>query len=141
MSKRKRLPFSRNFFGSSSSHLILWLIILGLIALAIFIIGFSFHITLLQGLGGVLRGAALSLFITIVTSREAVLQQNAKEANLARKNGYYIPVFNELKQLYAIIEDAKQKRFPYPQWIKVSDSADGNRTSLTLKPTLCYGSL
>ncbi len=113
MEKRKSLSFFRKLLSSWIS-----LLILSLIALAFFITGELLHNNLLQGLAGVLGGAALSLAITNITSREAVLQQNAKEANLARKNTYYIPVFNELKQLFDRLEEAKQKKLPYPQWIR-----------------------
>ena len=112
MDQRKRLSFFRKLLSSWIS-----LLILSLIALAFFIIGEVLHNNLLQGLAGVLGGAALSLVITNITGREAVLQQNAKEANIARKGTYYIPVFNELKQIYDILGEAKQKRLPYPQWI------------------------
>jgi len=93
-------------------------VIFSVIALAFFIIGELLHNNLLQGLAGVLGGVALSLAITIITSREAVRQQNAKEANLTRKYTYYIPVFTELKQIHDRLEDGKQKKLPYPQGIK-----------------------
>src|SRR6266568_4883299 len=91
------------------------LLVLSLVALALFIFGEFRQNNLLQGLTGVLGGVALTLAVTIITSREAVRQQNAKEANIGRKNVYYIPVFNELKQIYDRLEDGKQKRLPYPQ--------------------------
>ncbi len=93
-------------------------IIFSLIALAFFSIGEFLHNNLLQGLAGVLGGAALSLTITFVTGTEAVREQNAKEANLTRKYTYYIPVFTELKQIHDRLEDGKQKKLPYPQGIK-----------------------
>lgn len=98
----------------------LWvnLSILALIALAVFLIGYFLQNILLQGLGGVLGGATLSLFVTVLTSREAVFQQNAKEANIERKNTYYIPMFNELKQVFDRLEETKKKTLPYPQWIR-----------------------
>ena len=92
-----------------------------MIALAFFIIGYFSQINLLYGFAGVLGGTALSLAITIITSREAVRQQNAKEANITRKYTYYIPIFTELKQLHDILDDAEQKRLPYPQWINGVD--------------------
>src|SRR6266699_1937319 len=77
MDQRKRLSFFRKLLSSWIS-----LLILSLIALAFFIIGEVLHNNLLQGLAGVLGGAALSLAITNITSREAVLQQNATETNI-----------------------------------------------------------
>src|SRR5258708_6984238 len=100
MQRRKRDVFFSKLLSSWAS-----LFILSLIALAFFIIGYFSQINLFYGFAGVLGGTALSLAITIITSREAVRQQNAKEANLTRKYTYYIPIFNELKQLYDIIED------------------------------------
>lgn len=117
MNKRKLLSFFRKFLSSSGS-----IIILSLIALAFFIIGELRQIILFQGLAGVLGGTVLTLFVTNITGREAVSQQNAKEANITRKYTYYIPIFNELKQLHDIMDDAKQKRLPYPQWINGVDS-------------------
>ncbi|MFL5625910.1 MAG: hypothetical protein ACJ788_10005 [Ktedonobacteraceae bacterium] len=113
MAKRKRLSFFRKLLSSWVS-----LLILSLIAVAFFIIGEFLHNTLLQALAGVLGGAALSLAVTIITSKEAVQQQNAKEANITRKYTYYIPVFTELKQIHDRLEDGKQKKLPYPQGIK-----------------------
>lgn len=112
MERRKRHPFFRKRVNSSGS-----ILILSLIALALFIIGEFREIVLLQGFAGVLGGAVLTLFVTNITSGEAVAQQNAKEANLARKNVYYIPLFNELKQLFDLLEEARLRRLPYPQLI------------------------
>ena len=116
MDKRKVFRFFAKFLTTKVT-----LIFLGLFALITFIIGLVSRIAILQGIGGVVGGVVLSLFITIVTSRESVQQQYAKEANIARKDQYYIPMFNELKQLQGRIEDSKQKSLPYPQSIKVSD--------------------
>lgn len=113
MNIRKGLSFFRRFFSPKFSFLFL-----SFFALAFFITGLLIRNSLLQGLGGVVGATALSLFITIVTSREAVSQQNAKETNIARKDAYYIPMFNDLKQVYDALEDAKQKKLPYPQFIK-----------------------
>jgi hypothetical protein len=110
--KRTRYSFFRKLLSSWLS-----LLILSLVALTLFIIGSIANAILLQGLAGVLGGAALSLAVTIITGREAVHQQNAKEANIERKNTYYIPMFNELKQLFDRLEEAKKKTLPYPQWI------------------------
>lgn len=117
MDQRNRRAFFSKLLSSWVSMLIL-----SLIALVLFIIGELLQNNLLQGLAGVFGGVALTLAVTTITSREAVLQQNAKEANLARKNDYYIPVFNELKQTDDSLEGAKQKRLPYPQWIKGMDN-------------------
>jgi uncharacterized membrane protein YcjF (UPF0283 family) len=113
MDERQRRTFSRKLLSSWVS-----LFILALIALAVFIIGYFLQNNLLQGLAGVLGAAALSLFVTIVTGREAVSLQNAKEVNVARKEAYYVPMFSELKQIYDRLEEARQKTLPYPQWIK-----------------------
>lgn len=113
MAKRKRRSLSRKFLSSWVS-----LLILSLIAIAIFIIGQLLHSNLLQGLAGVLGGVALSLAITIITSGEAVRQQNAKDANLTRKATYYVPMFTDLKAIFDRLEEVKQKRLPYPQFIK-----------------------
>jgi hypothetical protein len=121
MAERKRLSFFRKLLSLGVS-----LLILSLIALAFFVVGELLQNILLQSLAGVLGGVILSLFVTMITSREAVQQQNAKEANLARKNTYYIPVFTELKQIYDRLEDGKQKKLPYPQGIK----GMGNEPSL-----------
>jgi hypothetical protein len=112
MVEQKWLFFRRKLFSSWSM-----VISLSLIALTTFISGYLLQSILLQGLGGVFGGAALTLAITLVTGREAVREQNAKAANIARKETYYIPIFNELKQIYDILGEAKQKRLPYPQWI------------------------
>lgn len=121
MDKRKVFQWFRKLLTTTAT-----LIVLAILALATFIIGLVFHIAILQGIGGVVGGAVLSLFITIVTSRETVQQQYAKEANIERKNIYYIPMFNELKQLQDRFEDSQQKTLPYPQWIKVSDNANAS---------------
>ncbi len=112
MGKRKGSSFFRRLLSSWVS-----LITFALAGLILFKVGEFLHSSLLQGLGGVLGGAALSLAITIITSKDTVLQQNAKEANLTRKDAYYIPMFKELKQLHDRIEDARQKKLPYPQFI------------------------
>src|SRR5260370_30706935 len=104
------------------------LFILSLIALAFFLIGDIRQNSLLYALAGVLGGAALSLAITIITSREAVRQQNAKEANIDRKNTYYIPMFNELKDVFDRLEEAKEKSLPYPQTIKGMGMGNEPRT-------------
>lgn len=113
MHRRNRLSFFRKLLSSWVS-----LLILSLFALAFFLIGYFSQNNLLYGLAGVLGGTALSLAIAIITGREAVLQQNAKEANLARKYTYYVPMFNDLKEIFDRLEEARQKRLPYPQWIK-----------------------
>jgi len=84
MGKRKRLSFFRKLFSLRVS-----LLILSLIALAFFVVSELLQNILLQSLAGVLGGVILSLFVTMITTREAVQQQNAKEANLARKNMCY----------------------------------------------------
>jgi len=111
MDKRNR--FFRKLLSSWVS-----LLILLLIALVFFLIGYFTQNNLLYGLAGVLGGTALTLAVTNITSREAVLQQNAKQANLARKDMYYVPMFNDLKQVFDRLEEARQKRLPYPQSIK-----------------------
>jgi hypothetical protein len=110
MDKRNR--FFKNLLSSWVS-----LLILSLIALVFFLIGYFTQNNLLYGLAGVLGGTAITLAVTIITSREAVLQQNAKQANLARKDMYYVPMFNDLKQVFDRLEEARQKRLPYPQSI------------------------
>src|SRR3989442_1297197 len=109
----------RTWYSFFRKRLSSWrmVVIFSLIALAFFIIGEFLHNTLLQGLAAVFVGSALTLTITLVTGREAVREQNAKEANITRKYTYYIPVFNELKQIYDILGEAKQKSLPYPQCI------------------------
>jgi hypothetical protein len=113
MHRLKRLSFFRKLFSSWVS-----LLILSLVALAFFIFGEFRQNNLLYGLAGVFGGTALTLAITIITSGEAVRQQNAKEANITRKNTYYIPIFNELKEVFDRLEACKQKKLPYPQSIK-----------------------
>ncbi len=112
MHSRNRLSFFRKLLSSWVS-----LLILSLFALAFFLIGYFTQNNLLYGLAGVLGATALTLAVTIITSREAVLQQNAKQANLTRKDTYYVPMFNDLKQVFDRLEDARQKRLPYPQSI------------------------
>jgi hypothetical protein len=113
MHSLNRLSFFRKLISSWVS-----LLILSLFALAFFLFGYFTQNNLLYGLAGVLGGTALTLAVTIITSREAVLQQNAKQANLARKDMYYVPMFNDLKQVFDRLEEARQKRLPYPQSIK-----------------------
>src|SRR5258708_19509111 len=86
MHSLNRLSFFRKLISSWVS-----LLILSLFALAFFLFGYFTQNNLLYGLAGVLGGTALTLAVTIITSREAVLQQNAKQANLARKDTYYVP--------------------------------------------------
>jgi hypothetical protein len=50
-----------------------------------------------RGVGGLLAGSSLTVLITTVTAKEAVRQQNAKEANLRRKSEVYGPLHAELK--------------------------------------------
>ena len=63
-------------------------------------------------MAAVFVGSALTLTITLVTGREAVREQNAKEANITRKYTYYIPIFNELKQIYDIFRRSKTEKPP-----------------------------
>lgn len=117
MAKQNWRSYSRRFLSSWIS-----LLILSLIALAFFLIGEFLHNNLFYGLAGVLGATALSLAITIITSGEAVRQQNAKDANLARKERYYVPLFTELKHIVDRLEVAKQKKLPYPQKMKDMDN-------------------
>ena len=107
MDKRTRYSFFRKRLSS-------WrmVVIFSVIALAFFIIGEFLHNNLLQGLAAVFVGSALTLTITLVTGREAVREQNAKEANITRKYTYYIPIFNELKQIYDIFRRSKTEKPP-----------------------------
>ena len=119
MSKRKAFRFFKKFLTTTAT-----LIVLGIFALTVFIIGLIYNLAILLAIGGAVGATVLSLYTTIVTSRESVQQQYTKEANIARKDQYYIPMFNELKQLQSRIEDSKQKSLPYSQWIKVSDNSN-----------------
>ena len=119
MNLRKRFSFFRKFLSSAGG-----IIILSLIALILFIFGDIRQITLLTGLAGVFGGTILTLVVTNITSREAVTQQYAKEANITRKEQYYIPLFTGLKQLHDILEDATHKKRPYPQWIQGVDTEE-----------------
>jgi hypothetical protein len=92
--------------------------ILGLIAILLFGVGLRFQNSLLQGLGGLFAGTALTLMVTILTGKEAVKQQNAKDANINRKDRLYIPVFNELKSIQDRWENAANRREPYPRYVQ-----------------------
>src|SRR5260370_19164410 len=98
----------------------LWkaVIILGLIALVLFGFGLRIQNTLLQNAGWGIGGAVLALAITIITSREAVKQQNAKEANITRKNDLYFPVFTDLKSIQDRWTSAEEKQSPYPRYVR-----------------------
>src|SRR5260370_42675401 len=92
-----------------------------LVAAVAFGLGLHFQNDLVHSLllsaGGVLAGTALTLAVTIITSEEAVKQQNATATNIRRKNELYVPVFIDLKSIQDSWADAAKKNSPYPRYI------------------------
>jgi hypothetical protein len=96
----------------------IWVSLCALIGVVLFGLGLPLQNNLLQGVGGAFAGAALTLAITVITSREAVMQQNAKDANISRKNDLYFPVFTDLKSIQDRWLSAAAENDPYPRYIR-----------------------
>jgi hypothetical protein len=101
------------------------LIAVGILALLVGIVIFVLGSTLptwratplSQLLGGALIGAGLSALIGAAAGRQAIRQQSAKDANLARKRETYGPLYAELKALRTAFSDAQAGTAPLPLWI------------------------
>jgi len=90
------------------------LLIAGLLLL---VLAAALKVDWLRDAGGALFVAGLSLIISTSSGKEAVRQQNAKEANVRRKDEIYGPLHAELKQLRERLEDTSTGKQPYPKWI------------------------
>jgi hypothetical protein len=98
-----------------------WLVMLGVVAIIVGIFLIATRVGLLQVAGGALLGTALALISSTIAGRQAVRQQYAKEANLARKRESYVPLHDELIKLHNILEEAYTGKQPFPKWIKGAD--------------------
>ncbi|HEV2579289.1 MAG TPA: hypothetical protein VGT44_00435 [Ktedonobacteraceae bacterium] len=95
---------------------------LGLFALALVAVGIAFFLApggQLQGVGGIVFGTGLTVFLGRLTNR----QQLAKEANLRRKTEVYEPLYIELQTLRKRLEEARAGTKPYLQQIDVPGQA------------------
>lgn len=73
--------------------------------------------TWLSVLGGGVTATGLTILTTAITSKRAVHEQYAKEANLDRKRTVYGPLHSELKALNDVLAAAQSGEQPFPQWI------------------------
>jgi len=92
---------------------------LGMAALALVVIGIIFLLIPgggLQGVGGIIFGTGLSVFLATLTNR----QQLAKEANLRRKTEIYGPLHAELQNLRERLNETRAGTKPYLQQIDVA---------------------
>lgn len=80
------------------------------------------NISWLQGAGGVIVGTGFTVLITTITSRRAVHEQYAKDANLRRKDNLYAPLYGEIKSLREMLQRAYDEGGAYPQRITTSYS-------------------
>lgn len=92
-------------------------ILLMIIGAAIFVFGSAFHWDWIQPVGGIVFGAGLAVLTSAISSRVAVREQYAKEANLKRKDNYYGPLHADLKALRDRLEAARNGVVSYPLWI------------------------
>lgn len=74
-----------------------------------------------KGVGGILIGSGLTASITDLASQRAAKELYAKEANLARKNDLYVPLYREVIELHDALDRAIKRSGPYPFCITVSD--------------------
>src|SRR5260370_12387009 len=91
---------------------------LGMAALALVVIGIIFLLIPgggLQGVGGIIFGTGLSVFLATLTNR----QQLAKEANLRRKTEIYGPLHAELQNLRERLNETRAGTKPYLHQIAV----------------------
>ena len=99
------------------------LLILGIAGIIAGIILVAIPVGFLQAAGGALLGTSLSLISSTVAGKQAVHQQYAKEANIARKNESYVPLHDELIRLHDLLEEAHAGKQPYPRWIEGADKS------------------
>ncbi len=94
--------------------------------LALVVIGIIFLLVPgggLQGVGGIIFGTGLSVFLATLTNR----QQLAKEANLRRKTEVYGPLHAELQNLRERLDATRAGTKPYLQQIAVPRQASLNQ--------------
>src|SRR5713101_4647828 len=99
---------------------------LGIFALALVAVGIAFFLVpggQLQGVGGIVFGTGLTVFLGRLTNR----QQLAKEANLRRKTEVYGPLHIELRTLRERLEEARAGTKPYLQQIDVPGQVSLNQ--------------
>src|SRR5260370_7718681 len=91
---------------------------LGMAALDVDVVGIVFLLIPgggLQGVGGIIFGTGLSVFLATLTNR----QQLAKEANLRRKTEIYGPLHAELQNLRERLNETRAGTKPYLHHIDV----------------------
>lgn len=71
-------------------------------------------------LGAATLGAGLTMLITDLTSRRAIYEQHAKDANLRRRDEVYGPLHAELLATLKVFEQAMRKAAPYPRFVVIS---------------------
>ena len=91
------------------------LLVAGLLLL---VLATALKVDWLRDAGGAMFVAGLSLIISASSGKEAVRQQNAKEANIRRKDEIYGPLYIELKQVWERLEEASRGTSAYPHWIQ-----------------------
>ncbi|PWT78586.1 MAG: hypothetical protein C5B60_00915 [Chloroflexi bacterium] len=90
------------------------LVLLMVISILFFAVGYGLSSTILQTLGALLFGAEIAAIVGGLTARGAIHQQSTKEANIWRKEHSYGPLYAELKAVRAALSDAKAGKAPLP---------------------------
>lgn len=77
----------------------------------------------LQAVGTGVLGSGLAVIVSTLTSRRAIQEQYAKDANLRRKD-LYAPLHAEMKKMSEYLDKAHTKDTPFPQHIDVGGDTD-----------------
>ncbi len=104
------------------------IILLIVVGVLIFVVGYGLPSPLLQALGAILFGAGVSALVAALTGREAIHQQSSREANLRRKRDTYGPLYAELKALRAaFFPKPRRGTLQRPLWTNndVADEPEG----------------
>jgi hypothetical protein len=95
----------------------------------------------LQAPGAAVIGAGLAVLVSKSASQEAVREQYHKDANLRRKDEYYVPLHTDLKSIADRLADAKGGRQPFPQHVGLKEETYQGPVGLAPPSTLGGGTL
>lgn len=73
----------------------------------------------LSAVGGAVLGVGVSVFCSIIATRQSTIESYRRDANLQRKDELYGPLFTEFKRLHDLLREARDGQAPYPQWIDI----------------------